>query len=424
MIPFWLAVGAMVLAAIGIAVIPVFRARESSDTSRTALNARVYRDRAEELDTDLAEGRLEAEQHRELKDELGRTLLDDSGESEAVATRDDRSHWIAAALFIALPALGLLYYYQTAYQGPSAEWIDLRARMNDTIAQALDDPDDLPPGVVENLPDFARALQSQLLAEDSKDARAWLLLGVSYLQLQAPIPARDALERAYRIDPERVQTMVSLAQARILGSDGRMDPTSAELLASALRKDPSHQGALLMYGFGAFNAGRFQDAIGAWERLLSLVEPGSERARLIENTIAQARRSASSPSPAAQPGSSAAASEVALDVTVEMASEVAANLSAGDTLFVFAKARQGPPMPLAVVRQAAQGFPVRVTLDDSRAMAPNMKLSDFKEVLVEARVSKSGNVAATPGDLESSPAPVDLSNARQSVSIVIDHVVR
>jgi len=107
-----------------------------------------------------------------------------------------------------------------------------------------------------------------------------------------------------------------------------------------------------------------------------------------------------------------------------VALELAANLSKGDTLFVFAKARQGPPMPLAVIRQAATGFPVRVTLDDSRAMAPNMKLSDFSEVVVEARVSKSGNVAASPGDLESTPAAVDLGDTRQSVSIVIDRVVR
>ncbi len=424
MTSFWIIVGAMVIAAIGFVLVPVLRAREHPETSRQRLNTRVFRDRAGELDAELEEGRLEPDQHRELKDELARTLLDDAGGGNSVRAATGPIRWLAVAIAITLPTLGLWYYYQTAFRGPSAEWIDLRARMSGVIARAVGNPSDLPQEVADDLSGFARALQSHLLAEASQDADGWLLLGVSYLQLQAPVPARAALENAYRIDPDRVQTMVSLAQARVLGNQGQLDPTSAKLLADALRREPSHQGALLMFGFGAFNAGRYEEAIGAWERLLSLVDPASERARLIENSIAQARLAESRPPPTAASNGSASRPEIALEVTVDVALELAANLSKGDTLFVFAKARQGPPMPLAVIRQAATGFPVRVTLDDSRAMAPNMKLSDFSEVVVEARVSKSGNVAASPGDLESTPAAVDLGDTRQSVSIVIDRVVQ
>jgi len=420
---FWIVVAAMALAAIGVALVPVLRAENRHEISRKGLNARVFRDREAELDAELAEGRLDPEQHRELKHELARTLLDDAeaGTSRTSATTA-RNCWIAAAIAVVLPAAGVLYYYQSAYRGPSAEWIELRARMADVIASAASNPQNLPQEITEDLPGFTRALQSELLANDSQDPEGWLLLGVSYLQLQAPMPARTALEKAYRLDPERIQTLVSLAQARILGTEGQMDHVSAQLLGEALRREPSHQGALLIFGFGAYNAGRYQEAIAAWERLLTLVDATSERARIIENTIAQARLAQAGP-PDSQSNDGGNA-DVALDITVEVSADVASSLSDGDTLFVFAKAREGPRMPLAVVRQAAAGFPVRVTLDDSLAMTPAMKLSDFTEVVVEARVSKSGDVAAAPGDLESTPAPVDLSDSRQSLSIVIDRVVQ
>lgn len=421
---FWLVVAAMAITAVGLALVPLLRAWDRPDASREGLNAGIFRDRAAELDVELAEGRLDPAQHRELKDELARTLLDDTDIGEPTATSTERNRWIAAAMAIALPTVGLLYYYQSSFRGPSAEWIDLRERMADVVSRAAMNPEDLPQEVADDLPGFVRALQSHLLASGEQDPAGWLLLGVSYLQLQAPVPARMALEKAYQLDPERTQTMVSLAQARILGNQGQMDPVSAQLLGEALRREPRHQGALLVFGFGAYNAGRFREAIGAWERLLALVDPTSERASLIANSISQARLAQTRPPDSAPGAGTDGPTEVALDVTVEVSAEVVSNLGDGDTLFVFAKARQGPPMPLAVVRQAATGFPIRVTLDDSQAMTPNMKLSDFKEIVVAARISKSGTVAAAAGDLESIPAPIDLSDSRQSLSIVIDRVVQ
>ena len=81
-------------------------------------------------------------------------------------------------------------------------------------------------------------------------------------------------------------------------------------------------------------------------------------------------------------------------------------MAAGDTLFIFARAASGPRMPLAIVRRTAGELPVRFTLDDSTAMTPEMRLSKFSEVVVGARISKSGNAMPQSGDLVGASAAI------------------
>ena len=87
-------------------------------------------------------------------------------------------------------------------------------------------------------------------------------------------------------------------------------------------------------------------------------------------------------------------------VRVTLDPALAGQLQPGDTLFVFARAAEGPRMPLAIVRQTATADPVQVTLDDASAMAPQLRLSGFPQVVVGARISRSGNATPQPGDLE------------------------
>ncbi len=110
---------------------------------------------------------------------------------------------------------------------------------------------------------------------------------------------------------------------------------------------------------------------------------------------------------------SAASIKVAVKLSPALAKQAAAN----DAVFIFARAAQGPRMPLAIVRKQVKDLPVTVTLDDTLAMTPEMKLSDFPEVVVGARISKSGDAIAQPGDLEGYGAPVKTGSQVVEVTI-------
>ena len=95
--------------------------------------------------------------------------------------------------------------------------------------------------------------------------------------------------------------------------------------------------------------------------------------------------------------------------------------AASDTLFIYARSAQGPRMPLAIVRTTAGEWPHAFRLDDSMAMTPAAKLSNANEVVIEARVSKTGNAKPSPGDLQGASAAV--KPGARDVLIVINDVV-
>lgn len=111
-----------------------------------------------------------------------------------------------------------------------------------------------------------------------------------------------------------------------------------------------------------------------------------------------------------------------IKVTVKLSPALAGKAAPGDTVFIFARAAQGPKMPLAIVRKQAKDLPVTVTLDDSMAMVPDMTMSSFPQLVVGARVSKSGDAISKSGDLEGYSPPLK-ANAAGPVEVVIATVV-
>jgi cytochrome c-type biogenesis protein CcmH len=150
-----------------------------------------------------------------------------------------------------------------------------------------------------------------------------------------------------------------------------------------------------------------------------------EDAERIRQAIAQARgappvAALTTPAKEAEPSASGGAR---VAVKVSIAPELESKVSSGDALFVFARAAEGPRMPLAIVRKSATELPLEVSLDDSMAMSPQMKLSTFPSVVVGARVSRSGDAIPQSGDLSGVSAVVSPSQGT-TVNVVIDQVVQ
>ncbi|MEO8010889.1 MAG: tetratricopeptide repeat protein, partial [Dokdonella sp.] len=265
----------------------------------------------------------------------------------------------------------------------------------------------------------------------------WALLGRAYQSTGQFAESRDALKRAYELSPDNHDLTVEYAQASALAGEGRLiigEPRV--LLERVLTADPNHQRALWLVGISDYQQANYAGAISAWNRLLPNLPADSDIAKSVRTQIAEAERLAggapSALTPAAPAPANTSTAPIAptaqahdgarLSIRVSLDPALQSKLQDGDTLFVFARAASGPPMPLAIQRIPASGLPLTVTLDDSMGMLPSMKLSMFPQVIVGARISKSGNAIAQSGDLQKLTQAIEVSRT-DAIDVVIDSVV-
>lgn len=263
------------------------------------------------------------------------------------------------------------------------------------------------------------------------NAEGWALLAQAYSALGQPQQALDALDHLLKLKPDDPDAMVAWVEATAeTRPSHRIDDSARAMLQRALQIEPTHQRALWLLGISDFQRGDYADAAKQWKTLLPLLDPGSRVAETVKQELAAAEAhqggssqdatlAAADPAPATSSATGHAG--IALTVTVKLDPKFANKIESGDTLFVFARAVDGPPMPLAVARLKASELPARVTLTDAMAMTPAMTLSKFAKVSVAARISRSGNALPQAGDLESAPVEV-ATDSHTPVALTIDKV--
>ena len=270
---------------------------------------------------------------------------------------------------------------------------------------------------------------AQRLAERLKtnpdDADGWSMLGRSYAVLGRYPQAVQAIQHVIDLRPKDAQAYADYADALGMANGRKLDGEPEKAIARALQLDPDNGKALALAGTVALDHGDAALAARHWERALRGVEPGGEMARQLQGGIAEARQRAGLPPLAAAPsatapaqvdpattaapgaGVSAAAQADAkvapagsVQARITLAPALASRAAPDDTVFIFARALQGPKAPLAIQRRQVKDLPLDLVLDDSMAMSPAMSLSTVTQVVIGARVSKSGNAMPQPGDLQ------------------------
>jgi cytochrome c-type biogenesis protein CcmH len=264
------------------------------------------------------------------------------------------------------------------------------------------------------------------LAADPKNGEGWAMLGRSYVMLQRYGEAGLAFSKAVELLGDEPNVLADYAEALALANNDSLQGQPAQLVSKALKANPNHAKSLWLNGHALLQQGRTAQAIEQWQRLLTVLPPGVEGRAAVEQLIAQVRSSnpqlAGPAGPAGAPPPAAAPKGAAMQVRVELARELSGRAAPTDTVFVFARAAQGPKMPLAIVRKQVKDLPLTVTLDDSMAMSPAMKLSTAGQVVVGARVSKAGNAMPQSGDLEGLSAPLP-PHTSKTVVVTIGSIV-
>ena len=412
MILFWLLAAAMLLVALALLLPALLGGGREGGVRRDALNIALFRDQLTELEADHAEGNLTEEQLAAAKRELQRELLDEVDGSETAATVQPRGRLAAPLVGLLVPLLAIALYLQLGQSHLLTEEGQAELAQAQQAAHDMANVD----GMVQQL--------AARLQQDPDNLEGWQMLGRSLLAMQRYPDAARAFAQTIRIGGEQPDLLADYAEALAMASDGQLIGDPLELVDRVLAMQPMHEKGLWLGGIAAFQRSDFGAALDYWGRLDQVITVGHPNRQLLTDYMAQARSAlAGGGAPVAATGDGIpAAADTSIEVTVDLDPSLVGRLADGDTLFVFARAAQGPRMPLAIVRQTAVDFPLTVTLDDSQAMMPNLRLSGFSEVTVGARISRSGDATPQPGDLQGSVDKV-LVGADREVRVAISEEV-
>jgi cytochrome c-type biogenesis protein CcmH len=388
-------------------LMPVLLRRRGPDQNvvPAASNLAILKDQLAELERDLASGVLLPQQYQLAREDLERRALEEARDAaQPGSTRVAAARRTALALAIGLPVCAALLYWQLG----SPDALLWRA--------AGGDEHKVTPQEVE-------AMVARLAARLEKtpdDANGWALLGRSYGVMQRYQDSASAYARAAALIKDDADLLADYADALAMSQGRRIDGKALQLVELALEIDPLQWKALAMAGTVAFDRKEYKKAIGYWERLLQRAEPDSELARSVASNIEEARQLGriKAETKAKKPVPVAAAS---VHGTVSLSGQLAGKFAPTDTVFIFARAAQGPRMPLAILRRQVKDLPAAFTLDDSQAMSPEAKLSRFSEIVVGARISRSGSATPQSGDWQGTSQTVKVG--AKKVAIVIDSAV-
>jgi cytochrome c-type biogenesis protein CcmH len=437
----------MLLVAMAFVLVPLLRPRHVGATaagaapSDDASNLAIFRAQRAELEADCVNGIISAEERDAAIGELSIRLAGELGSQDASPARHARAArvsgppWIIVGVAaIAIPIAAVMAYAMLGTpdalkpQGASAIARNAVAKNGDQTDAGVPSAD--APMSDKQILAMVDSLAKKM-EENPGDPKGWVLLARSQNALGRFAEASRAFERAAALTPNDAQLFADYADSSVMAQEGQFKGKPYDLIQKSLQLDANNIKALALAGTAEMRLGNKAASLKHWEKLKTLMPKDSDDAREVDSIIAEVKgasgpvpappaasspASASAPVAPSTPTSTSAQARVSGQVT--LAPELAAKISPSDTLFVFARAVNGPKMPLAVVRvPVPKSWPFKFDLDDSMAMAPGMKLSSFPEVMIEARISKAGNAQPQPGDLAGQSATVKPSVSDVGVTI-------
>lgn len=416
---FWIIAALLILAALFFLLPPLLQLGTRQDTlDRDALNVTVFKDQLAELERDLECGVLTREQYATARHDLERSFIGDAGSTApqpaaTMGAQNDRivGRATAAVILVLVPVLATSLY---VLLGSGA------AGLNPQQAQAEPQPPASPEEARQQLLDAVVQLQRKL-QDDPGNLEDWIMLGRSHYFLEDYPKSAQAFEQAVHLTEEKdPELLADLADALAMSNQRNMVGRPFELVSKALAIQPQHEKSLWLAGVAAFQAQDQQSTLKYWEQLLVLLPPDSEEHRQMAININDIRQNLGLA--VERPAGSPVQTGASISGNVKLAPELAARVAPGDTVFIFARSESGPRMPLAILRLQAGDLPAQFTLDDSMAMSAALNLSSAEQVIISARITRSGNAVAQSGDLEGSVGPLRVIGAAP-VQVVIDRVV-
>jgi cytochrome c-type biogenesis protein CcmH len=412
MTPFIITAAVITLIALGILILPLLRTRNTISYERQAQNIHYAKERLEELEGQLKNASISANDYEALKLEIESTLAHDidianNSEPEQVAGPRQSNKLAIGLIGIFLPLSALGFYLMVG----TPEAILPASQSNPTHAQVADYIGDL----------------EKRLEETPNDLEGWQMLSQTYLSLGRYADAKRGYQRVLTLGGEAAHVYASLADATALAGGGQINEEASGYIQRALTIQPNNRQALWLAGLAAAQSGDETTAKAHWTRLVPLWDEAPQQQQELRKILQENFGAPKTENLAAQASTTdaptATSPSTGLVVKVSLGAKVSQLADSNDFVFIFARAEQGPPAPLAVKRLRVADLPTTVTLSDADAMVAPMMLSKFENVVVTARVSKSGQPVAQAGDLQSDVIP-SKNTATEPIQLTISNIVK
>ncbi len=441
MFSFWLIVVLLIGVALGFLLPPLLKKRvpysKEQFPDRDEMSLSIFRDQLAELNNDLKTSVITQDQYDQAKIDLERNILSDitttvdEAHTQTVDVAVDETpqkHLVARSVPIVLSAsVAVLAISLYIVFGAGSDGLD---------------PSKVAPQVQadqhqESLDNMLKQLQDRLQAAPD-DGEGWFMLARTYQFMKRYPEAVQAFQKAMVLGGgQDANFLATYADAVAMASGRQLNTQAVTLLEKAIQIDPNHVKGLWLIGTAAYQDKDYAKALKHWQKLLSVLPEGSDESNQIAANVAEVRSllglspmqpgavaDSQAPQQMIQTNTDTTASSNGVRVfgTVSINDSLALQADVNDTLYVFARAAEGPRMPLAILRKQVKDLPLEFSLDDSLAMSPQMKLSNFSRVIIGARISKTGDAIAKPGDLEGYSAEYQVGDT-SPVNIVIDRLV-
>ena len=392
----------LLLLALFLIIKPLLKTSAAKHVDRRQINLDIYQQRLNELEKDLSEGHLAQEEYAAAQQDLERQAIADIPAEQTTLHNDSPASKVSVVIVLILvPVLAIGLYLELGK--PDAITNELAKPQTPKTAETVQE-DQPAPSVDEMI-----ARIEQRLSEQPDDARGWGLLARAYMHTQQFDKAEAALDKLTTLVPDDPNNWANYADIAAVNQQGNLAGKPYEYIKRSLALQPKHPKALWLAGTYHYQQENYKTALRFWQILQQQLPADSKDNDIINTSIAEAKAKLDPNAASAQTDSNNvdANAPVKINGSVSLAESIQQQISAEDTVFVFARAASGPRMPLAVVKKQVKDLPFEFTLDDSMAMMPQLTISSFDEVVISARISKSGDAMPQSGDYVSNEVSVN-----------------
>ncbi|MEM7561654.1 MAG: c-type cytochrome biogenesis protein CcmI [Pseudomonadota bacterium] len=402
---FWIIAILLILLALGMLLLPMLRISDDSETDqRREQNVQIAREKKQQLDQELERGEIDQSAYDAAYLDVQSALALEL-ERMQTSQAQGQGRWMIAVIFLLLPAVSVVMYLQVG---------EYRVVKNPELAAARTQQ----PGAPQmTLDEMIITIQNRL-REHPEDAEGWFALGRTMMITRDFDKAVAAFQRTADLVGDDAAVLIALADALAMHNDGDLAGEPEELIQRGLKLAPNYPNGLWLAGMSAEQRGDLAAAHAYWTRLLPLVQGNQESYTEVKTLLAQLEQT----DPTLVSRKKASQESVQVGLRVDISPELRSRTKPEDTVFIFARASEGPPMPLAVRKIQLKDLPLSVTLSDEDAMLPSMKLSSFERVILGARVSFSGKPVAQPGDFFAESGALERSGLTDEINLVIDQI--